>query len=173
MPHARVVSLRAMGSLRQKLSDTAAPGGSVYTWAARLSWLAGLAAWAILFLLIPHWYFALPVALLGFWLTTATCGASWAVVRGALFWNPEPGDDRRHLWLHRMAAIILLPATIVGLAGLFYIPNWQDFEYNGHPSLVAVAGSVGLGLLAFILGFGLTAWTLHRAAAGFLGVGRH
>jgi hypothetical protein len=64
-----------------------------------------------------------------------------------------------------MAVIILFLATIVGVAGLLYIPNWQDFEYNGHPSLVTVAGTIGLGLLAFVLGFGLTAWTLFRIAA--------
>jgi len=126
----------------------------------------------VLFGLIPHWYFALPIALLGFWLTTALCGASWAVVRGALFWKPEPGDNWRHLWLHRVSAIILLPATLVGSLGLLYIPNWQDFEWNGHPSLVAVAGSIGLGLLTFILGFGLTAWTLFRLAVTLLGLRR-
>jgi hypothetical protein len=71
-----------------------------------------------------------------------------------------------------MAVIILLPATIVGLAGLLYIPNWQDFEYNGHPSLVAIAGSVGLGLLVFVLGFGLAAWALFRVATTLLGLGR-
>ena len=72
-----------------------------------------------------------------------------------------------------MAAIILLLATIVGIAGLRYIPNWQDFEYNGHPSLVAVAGSMALGFLAFVMGFGLTASTLFRVAAMLLGLGRH
>jgi hypothetical protein len=139
-------------------------------WAARLTWCAAFVTSLVLFILIPHWYFALPVALFGFWLTTALGGAAWAVIRGALFWKPEPGDDRRHLLLHRLAVIILLPATLVGVAGLLYIPNWQDLQVNGHPSLVAVAGSVGLGLSAFVLGFGATAWALFGLAAALLGL---
>ncbi len=162
----------AKRSLFQRLSGSAAPAGAAYMRAARLSWWIGLATAVILFLLIPHWYFGLPVALFGFWLTTAACGASWAVIRGALFWKPEPGDDYRHLWLHRLSALILVPASLVGVAGLVYIPNWQDFEYNGHPSLVAVAGSVGVGVVGFVLGFALTASSLHLVAIRFLGLYR-
>jgi hypothetical protein len=154
----------------QRLSDSASPGGGAYKWAARLSWLSGLVAAGILFVVIPHWYLALPVALIGFWLTTGLGGASWAVIRGAFFWKRKPGDDRRHLWLHRLSLVILLPATVVGVAGLLYLPNWKDFEFNGHPSLLAVAGSVGIGILAFVLGFGLTAWVSFRLAVRLLGL---
>jgi|SRR5882672_28575 len=152
------------------ISDSFAPGGTAYRWAARLSWCIGLVTALVLFVLIPHWYLAIPIALLGFWLSTAASGASWATIRRAFFWKHQEGDDWRHLWLHRLSLLIVLPAILVGLAGLLYVPNWQDFQYNGHPSLVAVAGSVAIGASAFALGFGLTAWILLSIAALSLGL---
>jgi hypothetical protein len=154
----------------RRILDSFAPGGNVYRWAARLSWWIGLFTALVLFALVPRWYFGVPIALLGFWLSTSASGASWAIIRGAFFWKREEGDDWRHLWLHRISLLVLLPAMSVGLAGLLYIPNWQDFQFNGHPSLVAVAGSVVIGGIAFAFGFGLTAWTLHSIATLLLGL---
>jgi len=156
----------------EPIGASSAPGGSAYRWVARVSWLVGVFTALAIFALVPHWYLGIPCALLGFWLSTAVSGASWAVIRGALFWKHQEGDDWRHLWLHRLSLFTLFPATLIGLGGLLYIPNWSDFEFNGHPSLVAVGGSVALGAVAFNLGFGLTAWSLHAIAALLLGLRR-
>jgi hypothetical protein len=152
------------------LADSVAPGGLVYRWVTRVSWLVGIFTALTIFAIIPRWYFGILLALLGFWLSTAVSGASWAVVRGAFFWSREEGDDRRHLWLHRLSLLTLLPAMFLGTAGFVFVPNWSDFEFNGHPSLLAVGGSVAVGVIAFNLGFGLTAWSLHTVAAWLLGL---
>lgn len=153
-------------------ASSAAPFGALYTGVARLSWLVALASAALVFALISHWYIGLPVALLAFWISQALSGNAWAVVRGALFWRPEPGDDYRHARLHRLAISILLLASTIGIAAFRYIPNWTDFEFNGHPSLVAVAGSIAIGLVAMFWAFGITAWALFTISVRLVGLSR-
>jgi hypothetical protein len=147
-------------------------GGRAYMLASRFSWWIGLTTAAIIFFLVPHWYISLPVAAVSFGLTTAMCGVAWATITNALSWKAQPDDDYRHLWFHRSAMAALVPASIVGIAGFVYIPNWTDFQFNGHRSVVAVTGSLVLGLVALTWGFGITAWIITRMAALGLGLCR-
>jgi hypothetical protein len=134
------------------------PGGRAYAWANRISWCAGIFAAFTFFSLIPHWYFGLPVALIGVWVTTALSGLIWYQFRELLSCT-EP--------FHRVqAGIILVLAFPIGCIALYLIPNWKDFEFNGHPSLVAVAGSVLLGIVSFIYAAGLV--TLLCTVASYL-----
>lgn len=153
-----------------RLDFSSAPHGNLYRAVALLSWLGALASGGIVFALIQRWYVALPAAALTFWISQALNGRSWAVVRGALFWKPEIGDDYRHARLHRLAVFALLIASAAGLAAFKYIPNWNDFEFNDHPSLVAVAGSVAIGLVALSWAFGLTAWVLFSISVRAVGL---
>ena len=125
------------------------PGARAYMRAARLSWWIGLAAALILFTVVPHWYFGLPLALLGFWLTNSLCGMLWYEVREAL-----ACEDRLH---RSLAGFILIIAFLIGTAAFCLIPNWSDFDFNGHPSLVALAGSLVMGVLAFTIAGGVVA----------------
>lgn len=154
----------------RRLAFSSAPFGTLYRAVALLSWLEAIVSAGIVFALIRRWYFALPAAALSFWISQSLNGKSWAVVRGALFWRPEIGDDYRHARLHRLAIFTLLIASAVGLAAFKYIPNWNDFEFNGHPSLVAVAGSVAIGLVALTSAFGLTAWALFSISVRTVGL---
>ena len=123
------------------------PGGRAYAWANRISWCAGIFSAFTLFSLIPRWYFGLPVALIGVWVTTALSGIIWYQFRELVSCN-QP--------FHRLrAGIILVLAVPIGCIALCLIPNWKNFEFNGHPSLVAVAGSVLLGIVSFIYGAGI------------------
>jgi hypothetical protein len=125
----------------RELALSVEPGGRAYIWAGRLSWCLGAVAALFLLALVPHWYFALPAALVGLRLTTSLCGALWYELRELV-----NCPDR----LHRiLAALTLTVATPVGLAGFCLIPNWSDFECNGHPSLVALVGSILLGMVSF------------------------
>jgi len=154
----------------QRLLTSAAPSGALYKRVTRLSWGMALASAAIIFSLIPHWYVGLPAAILGFWISQALSGSAWAVIRGALFWSPQPGDDYRHAWLHRLAIFILLIASAIGIAAFRYVPNWRDSHLNGRPSLLAVAGSVVIGLVALSWAFGLTAWVFFSISVRLLGL---
>ena len=51
-----------------------------------------------------------------------------------------------------MTLILAVPAGVVAFC---LVPNWNDFRFNGHPSLVAVAGSLLLGVLSFATAGGL------------------
>ena len=136
--------------MRAVFGLNAEPGGRAYVWANRISWCVGIFASLFLFALVPHWYIALPVALFGCWVTTSLCGLLWYELREALNCT-----DR----LHRiMAAVTLIIAAPVGLVAFCLVPNWSDFDFNGHPSLVAVAGSMLLGILSFILTAGVVAF---------------
>ena len=57
-----------------------------------------------------------------------------------------------------MSGITLVVAVPAGYIAFYLVPNWSDFEYNGHPSLVAFAGSVLLGVLSFILAAGVVSF---------------
>jgi hypothetical protein len=132
------------------LGLNADPGGQAYVWANRISWCIGIFAALVLLALVPHWYITLPVALFGCWVTTSLCGFLWHQVREGLNCTDQ---------LHRiLAAVTLTLAVPVGLGALYLVPNWGDFDFNGHPSLVAVAGSVCLGILSFLLAAGVVAF---------------
>jgi len=128
---------------------SAEPDGRVYVWAKRFSNCVGMFAALFLFLLIPRWYVAIPAAIFGFWLITCLCGLLWYHLREALSCN-----NRIHKVL---SALTLATAIPVGIIGFFLVPNWSNFDFNGHPSLVAVAGSVVLGILSFVVGSGVIA----------------
>jgi len=123
------------------------PGSRAYMRASRVSWWLGIFAALVLFALIPHWYVALPIALFGFGVATGLCGTLWFELGEVLNCT-----DRLHRTLAGLRLIFAIP---IGLIALFLVPNWSDFEFNGHPSLVAMAGSVLLGILSFILGAGI------------------
>jgi len=128
---------------------SAEPDGRAYIWASRISWCIGIFTALILFTLIPRWYIALPVALFGCWVTTSLCGLLWYHLREVLICG-----DRLHKTL---SALILAVAISVGVIGFCLVPNWSDFEFNDHPSLVAVAGSVALGTVSFVVCSGMVA----------------
>ncbi len=129
------------------LGQHALPGGRAYVWANRVSWCAGLFAAFTVFSLIPPWYVGLPLGLVAIWVTTALSGIVWYQVRELLSCTER---------LHRIqSGLILAIAIPIGLIALIIIPNWKDFEYNGHPSLLAVAGSILMGLVAFVYGAGI------------------
>jgi hypothetical protein len=110
----------------------------------------GLLAALFLFALIPHWYKALPVAIVGWWVTVVLCCCFCYELQEVLICSD---------WIHRaIAALILIFAVPVGLIGFCLIPNWRDFEFIGHPSLIAVAGSVVMGMVSFALGSGIVAF---------------
>ena len=136
--------------MRRFLDLDTQPGSWGYMWANRVSWCMGIFAALTLFALIPYWYIALPVALFGCWMTTVLCGSLWFEL-GEVF----NCTDRLHPIL---AAFVLILAAPAGFVAFRLIPNWSDFEFNGHPSLVAVAGSVLLGILSFVLGAGIVAF---------------
>ena len=156
----------------EKLASTAAPFGALYRYVIRLSWLTALASGLITFSLIRRWYIRLPSAVLAFWLSQALNATSWAVIRGALFWSPQPGDDKRHARLHKLAIFVVLVSSAIGIAAFRFVPNWTDFDFNGHPSLVAVAGSLVIGLVALFWAFGLTAWVLFSISVRLVGLSR-
>ena len=133
--------------MRGQFGLSLGPGGQAYAWAGRVSWWLGAIAALILFALVPHWYLALPVALLGFWLTSGLCGLLWYELREA-----TTCVDRLH---RTVAALTLILAVPAGVVAFCLVPNWSDFEFNGHPSLVAVAGSLLLGMLSFATAGGL------------------
>ena len=83
--------------------------------------------------------------------TTGLCGSScWYTLREALNCTYP---------LHSIfATITLIIAVPIGLIAFYIIPNWRDFDFNGHPSLVAVAGSVLMGILSFLLAAGVVAF---------------
>jgi hypothetical protein len=128
----------------------------------------GILAGLILFALIPHWYIGLPIALLGFWITEGLCGLLWLEVREVL-----SCDDR----IHRVLSAVRLAVEIsVGAVAFYLVPNWSDFEFNGHRSLVAVAGSVLLGIVSFVIAAGLVAFVgvrLSAVALRVFGQGTH
>jgi tellurite resistance protein TehA-like permease len=137
-------------SMRAAFGLNAEPGAQAYVWANRISWCIGIFAALVLFALVPHWYIALPVGLFGCWVTTSLCGLLWYELREAFNCTDQ---------LHRiLAAVTLILALLVGLVALYLIPNWSDFDFKGHPSLVAVAGSALLGVLSFILAAGAVAF---------------
>jgi len=136
--------------MRAAFGLNAEPGGRGYIWANRISWCVGIFAALVLFALISHWYIALPVALFGCWITTSLCGLLWYELREALSCT-----DRLHRILSGITLILAVPA---GCIAFYLVPNWSDFEYNGHPSLVALAGSVLFGMLSFILAAGVVAF---------------
>ena len=146
--------------MKQLFTFNVAPGSQAYKWAARISRCLGILAALILFALIPHWYIGLPIALLGFWITEGLCGLLWFEVREVL-----SCDDRTHRVL---SAVRLAVESSVGAVAFYLIPNWSDFEFNGHPSLVAVAGSVLLGIVSFVIAAGLVAFVGVRLSAGVL-----
>jgi len=125
------------------------PGWHSYMLAARVGWWISLAAALVLFALVPHWYYGLPSALLGFWLTNGLCGLLWYEVRELL-----TCDD---LWHRRLAGMVLIIVSVVGTTAFCLIPNWTNFDFNGHPSLVALVGSLALGAIAFVIAGGLIA----------------
>jgi hypothetical protein len=115
----------------------------------RVSRWLGVAAALVLFALVPPWYVGLPLAVFGFWLSNRLCAILGYQLDEALCC-----DDR----LHRvLAAVTLLLGAPIGTAGFCLVPNWNDFEVNGHPSLVAVAGSVIIGVVSFAMTAGLVA----------------
>ncbi|MFZ0034411.1 MAG: hypothetical protein WAK60_05430 [Sedimentisphaerales bacterium] len=144
------------------------PGSRAYIWAGRVSWCVGISAALILFAMIPHWYVALPVALFGCWVTTSLCGLLWYELREVLNCT-----DRLHRILSALTLILAIP---IGFIAFYLIPNWGDFEFNGHPSLLSVAGSALLGILSFVLGAGIVAFLgvmLSGIVLRFLGRGTH
>jgi hypothetical protein len=158
------------GRFQRRLGFSSGPYGALYRLVSMLSWIVALASAGIAFALIPRWYVRVPTAALTFWISQALNGSTWAVIRGALFWTLEPGDDYRHARLHRLAIFILLIASAVGLAAFKYVPNWNDFYFNGHPSLVAVAGSLVMGLVALFWAFGIVAWILFSISVRLVGL---
>jgi hypothetical protein len=136
--------------MRAGFGLNAEPGGRAYGWAGRASWGIGIFAALVLFALIPHWYIALPAAILGCWVTMSLCGFLWYELREVL-----NCADRIHRVLAALTLILALPT---GCVAFYLIPNWSDFQFNGHPSLVAVAGSLLLGILSFVLGAGIVAF---------------
>ena len=147
--------------MRHTLGMHFSPGGRGYQWANRLAWCAGFYAAFIAFSLLSPWYVGLTVAIIAIWVTTALSGLIWFNVREILACD-EP--------FHRTkSGVILAVAIPVGLLALVVIPNWHDFDIDGHPSLVAVAGSVLIGFVSFIYGAGIitiigtaTSWFMER-----------
>ena len=138
---------------------SAEPGERANVWAGRFSNCVGMFAALFLFLLIPRWYVAIPAAILGFWLITCLCGLLWYHLQEALSCN-----DRIHKVL---SALTLAAAIPVGIIGFCLVPNWSDFEFNGHPSLVAVAGSIALGTVSFVIGSGVIALVVSAISLPF------
>src|SRR5581483_7563199 len=124
------------------------------------------AGWTLIF--VSHWYATFLVFTV-FLVCEFICSAGWVVVREALFWKPDDGTTLR---LHRMAILCLVLSSSIGIAALVWVPNWQDFTYNGHKSLVAVAGSVILGIVAFSWGFSLAGWASMGIGSRMVGM-RH
>lgn len=143
--------------MKQLFTFNVAPGSQAYRWAARISRCLGILAALILFALIPHWYIGLPIALFGFWITEGLCGLLWFEVREVL-----SCEDRGHRVL---SAVRLTVEISVGGVAFYFVPNWSNFEFNGHPSLVAMAGSVLLGIASFIIAAGLVAFVGIRLLA--------
>jgi hypothetical protein len=150
--------------MNKNLALNLAPGGQAYMWAARVSRFFGIVAAFFLFSLISHWYIGLPIALTGFWITEGLCGILWIEVREIL-----SCDDTHHRALSAIRLAVEIP---IGAIAFYFVPNWRDFEFNGHPSLVAVAGSLLLGIVSFVVAAGLVAFVgirLSNAALRFWG----
>jgi len=134
-------------------------GGRAYIWAGRVSNCAGIFAALFLFMLIPRWYVAIPIAIFGFWLITSLCGLLWYHLREVLNCR-----DRLHKTLSALTLAVAIP---VGVIGFCLVPNWSDFEFNGHHSLVAVAGSVAVGIVSFVVVSGVVALALSAISLQF------
>ncbi len=123
-----------------------------YVGAIPVGGCAGTFAAFFLFALIPHWYIALPAALFGWWATVTLCVLLSYQLRETL--------TCPNLFHRILSGIILIIAIPVGLIAFYLIPNWEDFDFNGHSSLLAVFGSVAMGVVSFTLASGMV---------GFLG----
>jgi len=123
------------------------PGGRGYAVANIISLCAGLFGAFVAFSLVQPWYVGLPVAIITIWITTGLSGLVWYQLREFLNCSEKS---------HRIQSGMILSASLpIGLIALLTIPNWNDFEYNGHNSLLALAGSIMMGLLSFIYGAGI------------------
>lgn len=129
------------------LGTQTAPGGQWYKLANVLSWCAGIFAAFIAFTFVTPWYFGLPAAIFTLWATTALAGLIWYQVRELFSCN-----ETSHRAKTKAILLIAIPS---GLVAFFTIPNWESFEFNGHPSLVAVGSSVLMGVVSFIYAAGI------------------